>query len=107
MKQTKSRSKQGFSLILVASLGAAFLLMALAVGATVLPVFKAVGGTQPSRASAGPLESGIEYAIAQFNYTAKNNPSSLANLALIPVPPNITGSQFPVSVTVTLVPNQT
>lgn len=101
MNHYRYRSTKAFSLILVASLGAAFLLMALAVGTTVLPVFRAVGGTQPSQAASGPLEAGIQYGIAQFVFTAQKNPSSLSSLGTnISVPSSLTGSQYPVTVTV-------
>ncbi len=86
----KNRNQSGFSLILVVSLGLISMLMALAVSASLVPIFQNMGAQGVASSTASAAELGMQYALAQLNVAASTGtlsnitspmmvPSSLTN----------------------------
>ncbi len=73
-KHVKStdRNKRGFSIILVASLGFVMVLMALAMTASLIPVYKNIGAVNQTNQTQAAAELGIQYVFGVLNTDPTN-----------------------------------
>jgi hypothetical protein len=74
------RSKSGYSIVLVSSLGLILVMAALAVTAGLIPVYKNIGAQNMVTQAQEAADAGVQYAVNQLNESA--DPSKLTNLQL-------------------------
>ncbi len=95
-----NRTQDGFSLILVMSLGLISLLMVMAVSAALVPLYQNMGAQGVTSSNASAAELGMQYALAQLNSAAAAGKLSSVNSPIV-VPSSLTNNTN-VTVTFTL-----
>jgi hypothetical protein len=82
-----NRSQNGYSLILVSSLGLIAVLTAVAVSAALVPTYRNIGAQGVSKSTASAAEVGIQYALAQLNAAASGGSlGSFTSPIVVPTP---------------------